>query len=269
MATHSSTPAWNIPWMKEPGRLQSMGSQKVGHDWATSLSLMHLEGSRGHCYNHPLLRTTSVELPDKPILLIPKKPLVYTKSHSVQLPQWPRGYSITHEHAPLKGTQQLMGVPLCVYWTTSYILVHPRLPAKFTNTPAMVLSSPSFLFIMEEGTHSIRGQNPYYGHGSHPFLSVQDKGTTPKCLARLVLSSELKARYPFAICSSAFHGWDKITKQNPIFPQTSSSPLFTIHRKVILSSSFPDHLVLTPNPSASPVLHSRLSPLARTTAMAS
>ena len=36
---HSSTLAWKIPWMEEPGRLQSMGSQRVGHDWATSLSL--------------------------------------------------------------------------------------------------------------------------------------------------------------------------------------------------------------------------------------
>ena len=38
MATHSSTLAWKIPWMEEPGRLQSMGSLGVGHDWATSLS---------------------------------------------------------------------------------------------------------------------------------------------------------------------------------------------------------------------------------------
>ena len=35
MATHS----WKIPWTEKPGRLQSMGSQRVGHDWATSLSL--------------------------------------------------------------------------------------------------------------------------------------------------------------------------------------------------------------------------------------
>ena len=35
-ATHSSTLAWKIPWMEEPGRLQSMGLQGVGHDWATS-----------------------------------------------------------------------------------------------------------------------------------------------------------------------------------------------------------------------------------------
>ena len=39
MTTHSSTLVWKIPWMEEPGRLQSMGSQRVGLDWATSLSL--------------------------------------------------------------------------------------------------------------------------------------------------------------------------------------------------------------------------------------
>ena len=38
MAPHSSTLAWKIPWAEEPGRLQSMGSLRVGHDWATSLS---------------------------------------------------------------------------------------------------------------------------------------------------------------------------------------------------------------------------------------
>ena len=32
MATHSRTIAWKIPWTEEPGRLQSMGSQRVGHD---------------------------------------------------------------------------------------------------------------------------------------------------------------------------------------------------------------------------------------------
>ena len=39
MASHSSTLGWKIPWMEEPGRLQSMGSLGVGYDWATSLSL--------------------------------------------------------------------------------------------------------------------------------------------------------------------------------------------------------------------------------------
>ena len=40
MAPHSSTLAWKIPWTEEPGGLQSMGSLRVGHDWATSLSLL-------------------------------------------------------------------------------------------------------------------------------------------------------------------------------------------------------------------------------------
>ena len=39
MATHSSTLAWKIPWLEEPGGLQSMGSLRVRYDWASSLSL--------------------------------------------------------------------------------------------------------------------------------------------------------------------------------------------------------------------------------------
>ena len=37
MATHSSILAWEIPWTEESGRLQSIGLQRVGHDWATLL----------------------------------------------------------------------------------------------------------------------------------------------------------------------------------------------------------------------------------------
>ena len=39
MTTHSSTLVWKIPWTEEPGRQHSVGSLRVGHDWATSLSL--------------------------------------------------------------------------------------------------------------------------------------------------------------------------------------------------------------------------------------
>ena len=39
MATHSSIPAWRIPWTEEQGRLQSMGSQRVGYNWVTFTSL--------------------------------------------------------------------------------------------------------------------------------------------------------------------------------------------------------------------------------------
>ena len=42
MATHSSTLVWKIPWTEESSRLQSMGSQRVRHNWATSLSLSRI-----------------------------------------------------------------------------------------------------------------------------------------------------------------------------------------------------------------------------------
>ena len=49
MAPHSSTLAWRIPWTEEPGRLQTMGSLRVGHDWATSLSLFTFMHWRRQC----------------------------------------------------------------------------------------------------------------------------------------------------------------------------------------------------------------------------
>ena len=48
MAAHSSTLAWKIPWMEEPGRLQSMESKRVGHDSATPLQL-HVVKARSVC----------------------------------------------------------------------------------------------------------------------------------------------------------------------------------------------------------------------------
>ena len=42
MATHSSTLAWKTPWTEEPGRLQSMGSRRIGHNWETLLSFFTL-----------------------------------------------------------------------------------------------------------------------------------------------------------------------------------------------------------------------------------
>ena len=45
-ATHSSILAWRILWMEEPGRQQSMGSQRVGHAWTSDLARMHTEHVR-------------------------------------------------------------------------------------------------------------------------------------------------------------------------------------------------------------------------------
>ena len=53
MAPHSSTRAWKIPWTEEPGRLQSMGSQRVGHVWATSLHSPLSSSPVHHAYSDP------------------------------------------------------------------------------------------------------------------------------------------------------------------------------------------------------------------------
>ena len=62
MVTHSSILAWKIPWAEEPGRLQSMGLQRVGHDWATSLSLSRVRSSWGggaaHYKAAPVIRAS-------------------------------------------------------------------------------------------------------------------------------------------------------------------------------------------------------------------
>ena len=47
-APHSSTLAWKIPWTEEPGGLQSMESLRVGHDWATALSLSCIGEGNGN-----------------------------------------------------------------------------------------------------------------------------------------------------------------------------------------------------------------------------
>ena len=58
MATHSSILAWKIQWMEEPGRLQSMGSQRVGHDWATSLLRAY---QWAQCRRHTHTHTQSIK----------------------------------------------------------------------------------------------------------------------------------------------------------------------------------------------------------------
>ena len=49
MGTHSSILAWRIPWTEEPGGLQSIGSQRIGHDWS-DLACMHASARYyAHC----------------------------------------------------------------------------------------------------------------------------------------------------------------------------------------------------------------------------
>ena len=78
MAIHSSTLAWKIPWTEEPDRLQSLGLQRVRHDWATSLSLSNYGGGNEdngdllqkvlctHCSNPAAGHCQPMTLPETP-----------------------------------------------------------------------------------------------------------------------------------------------------------------------------------------------------------
>ena len=56
MATHSSILAWRIPWAGEPGRLQSIGSQKAGHDWGDLACSMHYATYMQHTWHKHVLQ---------------------------------------------------------------------------------------------------------------------------------------------------------------------------------------------------------------------
>ena len=62
--SHSSTLAWKIPWMEESDRLQSMGLQRVGLDWVTSVSLLTLMGNL--VFIHSLIHSTDINTSRKP-----------------------------------------------------------------------------------------------------------------------------------------------------------------------------------------------------------
>ena len=63
MATHSITLAWKIPWKEKPGGLRSMGSRRIGHDWATSLSLFTFMQLEKEMAAHP--RALALRIPER------------------------------------------------------------------------------------------------------------------------------------------------------------------------------------------------------------
>ena len=97
MATHSSIPVWRIPWAEEPGRLQSLGSQRDGHDLATKPlppppqeTNMKQEGSDGGRMAEPSLFLT------KSVLLCSSelKPWAGRCSEN----HWPQGRPLQGNH---------------------------------------------------------------------------------------------------------------------------------------------------------------------------
>ena len=67
MAAHSSILAWRIPWTEEPGRLRSMGSQRVEHDWVAKHSRTH---TRAHTHTHTHTHTHHIPWLDAPVLCL-------------------------------------------------------------------------------------------------------------------------------------------------------------------------------------------------------
>ena len=97
MALHSSILAWKIPWTEEPSRLQSMGSQRVGHDWATSLrfkplaawwgSCPHVWGDiHGACVHHTYVSSCMHTLQEMDTACMPHShPSVWEQTHGYEL----------------------------------------------------------------------------------------------------------------------------------------------------------------------------------------
>ena len=73
MASHPSTFVWRIPWTEEPGRLQSTGSQRVGHDWS------NVAGMHAHVHVHPKLPSYG----NYPGVLLPTLAIMYFFSLSL------------------------------------------------------------------------------------------------------------------------------------------------------------------------------------------
>ena len=115
MATHSSTPDWKNTmdggaWWATVHAISESDTTKQLHFY---LCMWRGQGATAvitFSCKHPQLNSL-INL----LFCSYQRIHLSTSSHSVQLTQWPRGNSMTHEHAPLKGTQQLMGIPLCVY----------------------------------------------------------------------------------------------------------------------------------------------------------
>ena len=64
MATHSSIPAWRIPWTEEPGGLQSMGLQRVGHNRATHTHTHTVTTAGGSLQGHSFVNRSSLNCPN-------------------------------------------------------------------------------------------------------------------------------------------------------------------------------------------------------------
>ena len=111
MATHPSTLAWKIPWTEEPGRLQSMGSRRVGHNWSD------LTAAAAVC---PLFVMPSSHLIlCRPLLLLPSifpSIRVYSNESALCI-RWPKYWSFSFNISP--DWHAICFSPTKVHWLSS------------------------------------------------------------------------------------------------------------------------------------------------------
>ena len=140
MAIHSSTLTLRIPWKEEPGRLQSMGSQRVRHDWATFLPsfLPHCRQTL-YClsYQRSQWCHPSISSSVAPLLLSSISPSIRVFSNESALPiRWPKYWSFSFsisssdEYSGLVSFRIAWIDLLDVQGTLKSILQHPSLKAS-------------------------------------------------------------------------------------------------------------------------------------------
>ena len=140
MANHSSTLAWKIPWMEEPGRLQSTGSHRVGHDWSDlAVAADYIQPIRLLC---PWIFQARTLMSDewKSFCCVPFFATPWTVVHKAPLPMDSPGKNTrAGRHFLLQGIFLTQGsnsdlLHLLLWQADSLLLVPPGKPAKYWTT---------------------------------------------------------------------------------------------------------------------------------------
>ena len=124
MATHSSILAWKIPWTEKPGRLQSIGSQRVRHDWAKSGGRIWSAGCSGHkgLFSDPVAPSRPISvtpgshrmLSHCPLCVVPHPLHRFSLPHLC--PSWPAPPPILFPLCPLLGILPWLLLPPWPQW---------------------------------------------------------------------------------------------------------------------------------------------------------
>ena len=141
MTTHSSTLAWKILWIEEPGRLQSMGSQRIGHDWAISLSLS-IYTSLGMLWDYHLFcRGSWMQMVSTPCMCM------YISVWMGQFLWSHPSYTHTHTHTYTHSTSSSFSMLSLCLSVSQCICFFPEitLPHKLLQLPVHILTHLMYL----------------------------------------------------------------------------------------------------------------------------